>query len=621
MQPRETIIRDQLATRLGILEPGLTLLDIEHYIPSGSGARGFLDILARDRNGLFVLVELKRSDSSAREALHELLKYLGLFVAKHGLRRAQIRCFIVSTTWHELRVPFAELSRTESFQFEGYQLNIAPDGTPLAAHQIQPVSPEELALDPAYWIACFTDPDHRAQTVRAMASSLKRFPDLNCLFVEHQYEGNNPNICYPFSATLAVPRLSAEQVRSYLANMQPTGPICCEDVAAHGEVIDAEQDDEDEHDEISSLGWHLIDAAAASAPRFPRDIGCIGPFQFVARENDGWRATRWERIGSAWADTSLWSEEDLHSLLAAYDADNGIYLKFVTSPKNRLDWSNRLKQVAEFLKPDTHLRDLVGTVLSEFSTTDKRGTLTFVAFYPEDLLLAVCSSILAPDDPFTPSIEFVMVPEGERAFRHIRCVLCWNGTTVPSTTTATLKAVYGTPLAYQLASTMHEHFAYRSKLLAELGLVWRVFEHVVDPPSVRELSAVGTRVRRTEVQPNSIPTLRSLVEASWNWACELALFVSHGNPRQFDRTALPVPPNYVPTDFFKDAPDRCDLCNRGLSGLMYDAAVSPMNMWACMCRFCFVFSGARVGWGHGQEYAQTRDGRWTLITGGPENDD
>jgi RecB family endonuclease NucS len=72
----EDEIRDLLANQLEVLEPGLCLIEKEKYIPNPLGTRGFIDLLARDASGHFVLIELKRSDASAREAIHEILKYV-----------------------------------------------------------------------------------------------------------------------------------------------------------------------------------------------------------------------------------------------------------------------------------------------------------------------------------------------------------------------------------------------------------------------------------------------------------------------------------------------------------------------------------------------------------------
>jgi len=72
----EAELRDLLATQIHVLESGLVLVDKEKYIPNTLGTRSFIDLLARDTDNKWVLIEVKRSDAAAREAIHEIYKYV-----------------------------------------------------------------------------------------------------------------------------------------------------------------------------------------------------------------------------------------------------------------------------------------------------------------------------------------------------------------------------------------------------------------------------------------------------------------------------------------------------------------------------------------------------------------
>lgn len=52
---------------------------------------GFVDILASDATGMLVVIEVKRSDSTAREAIHEVLKYVELLQRERGMTSAKLR--------------------------------------------------------------------------------------------------------------------------------------------------------------------------------------------------------------------------------------------------------------------------------------------------------------------------------------------------------------------------------------------------------------------------------------------------------------------------------------------------------------------------------------------------
>ena len=68
---KESALRDLIAQKISQLKPGLTLLQKEQYIPGKHGTKSFIDLYARDEKGRHVLIELKRSNIAARQALHE----------------------------------------------------------------------------------------------------------------------------------------------------------------------------------------------------------------------------------------------------------------------------------------------------------------------------------------------------------------------------------------------------------------------------------------------------------------------------------------------------------------------------------------------------------------------
>lgn len=73
---KESALRDLIAQKISQLKPGLTLLQKEQYIPGEHGTKSFIDLYARDEKGRHVLIELKRSNTAARQALHEVSKYV-----------------------------------------------------------------------------------------------------------------------------------------------------------------------------------------------------------------------------------------------------------------------------------------------------------------------------------------------------------------------------------------------------------------------------------------------------------------------------------------------------------------------------------------------------------------
>lgn len=160
--PYENELREQLANHLDLIEPGLCLVGTEYPIANAKGTRGRIDILARDRHRSWVVIELKRSDSTARQALHEVTKYTELLRREEGLRQDRIRAVIVSTTWDELLVPVSNLARDWSHNLRGYHLVVGTNGELARADRVELLSaPSVPEVTPIQFIYFFDTEEER----------------------------------------------------------------------------------------------------------------------------------------------------------------------------------------------------------------------------------------------------------------------------------------------------------------------------------------------------------------------------------------------------------------------------------------------------------------------------
>ncbi|CAH0185601.1 Endonuclease NucS [Pseudomonas sp. Bi123] len=130
----ENVIRNFLKENLSVLESGLSLVQDEFYMRGREGSGGYIDILAKDKYGHYVFIELKRAESSAREALHEVTKYLQL----SNLAAHECRVFIVSTSWGELSSSLPLFQKEMEYPIEGYLLVVDEDGVPLSSTKFDP---------------------------------------------------------------------------------------------------------------------------------------------------------------------------------------------------------------------------------------------------------------------------------------------------------------------------------------------------------------------------------------------------------------------------------------------------------------------------------------------------
>lgn len=135
----ESEIRNIIASNLKLIEPDMVLIDKEHYIPNCRGTKGFIDILAKDKDGHLVVIEVKKSNVTSREALHEIFKYLEGIKSNKGLKDEEIRLLIISTEWKELLIPFSSLCKNSSINIQGYSIEINERGTILSVREVIPI--------------------------------------------------------------------------------------------------------------------------------------------------------------------------------------------------------------------------------------------------------------------------------------------------------------------------------------------------------------------------------------------------------------------------------------------------------------------------------------------------
>lgn len=136
----ENAIRDLLAKDLSILGVGLELVKKEQYLPPELGTRSFLDILAKDSSGHWVIIEVKKTKAASREAAHEVFKYVEAVQRHFGARNDEIRAIVAAVEWSEMLVPFSKLRSETTIAVEGVQLTLNGEEATLKANPVEPVA-------------------------------------------------------------------------------------------------------------------------------------------------------------------------------------------------------------------------------------------------------------------------------------------------------------------------------------------------------------------------------------------------------------------------------------------------------------------------------------------------
>lgn len=175
----EAYIRDLLAKDLSVLEPGLELLEIEKYIPSKLGTKSYLDLVAKDRAGHWVIIEVKKTSAASREAAHEVFKYVEAVQRHLGARNEEIRAIVASVEWKELLIPFSRLKAETTISVDGFKVELSPDGRSLSAHKI-----DTLPINQGRYLA----PWHELNMYHDRASLLRGIADYDLCCQEKNIE-------------------------------------------------------------------------------------------------------------------------------------------------------------------------------------------------------------------------------------------------------------------------------------------------------------------------------------------------------------------------------------------------------------------------------------------------
>lgn len=190
MNIKESEIRTNLAKYIDALDPMLNVVKEEHYISFADGRKAFIDILAKDKFGCYTIIEIKKSNKSARTTTQQLYKYASFFKEKYQVENSQIRCVVVSTHWNELNAPFSEFKQFSDYEVKGYQINYIHNKKPL----LKEVDPVFVVGDnkPLSSIYCFKfrSKEIRDENIVILKGILEKINSLNyVIFPLHVFDG------------------------------------------------------------------------------------------------------------------------------------------------------------------------------------------------------------------------------------------------------------------------------------------------------------------------------------------------------------------------------------------------------------------------------------------------
>lgn len=649
----EAQLRDLLVSQISALEEGLVVLNTEEYVPNAMGTRSFIDILAKDRRGRWVLIELKRSNAASREAIHEIYKYVEAVKGHLGARDDEIRTIIVSTEWKELLVPFSRFVHDTSISVLGVKISVSEPNRDITAEAVQPLElTSGRVLSPWHEISLYTSEERLAKGIASYDASCKVKGINDYIMVELKApEGFYESSVLATAASLhgirgGTGELTEEEIDDVAGKMDRLDHMIyfvpqLQTAEEYLEMIPAETEQYEETKEfldymegdelLCSLQGYALDAS----PKVDRDyfeIGYPAKFRSKLLADEGWTITKVHRRG-AFARNTVLTDETILGEIEGDAGTSGQGLKRTISLSDRAEFAQLLKDVDEALPNNPVWAGMVRAQLEEARTDFPGGVAETSIFAPSTGLMTIFFVTTQETGiSYVPSYTILIRDEEDVCRAYVGELLAGDDAAQsPEAFTDILTKYYNEDLGLLLLNMTSGGYEARDiDILEDLGLIYGSFRCDVHGEEREFFRMRNSRWRSVEqITPYGefgryIERNKRLVRIIVN---KLSPRISGGiwdgsrSDRQLEDAIDPI--TVAKGKYHPDVPEDCDICSIPLAreSFFSDGRLQGNPAWANMCADCSVYHGAGIGWGTGQLYRKERDGRWLMVGGSSDEED
>lgn len=495
----EDRIRDYLAAHLDLLESGMALLSTEYALPSKVGAGGRIDIVARDIYGHVVVIEIKRSDQAARQAVNEFCKYVALFRINQGLDEKRVRLIVVSTEWHELLLPLSEFAETARHLVEGFTITARADGTVTECSKNEMTTTgTALQISREQSMYLFTEASRRDDFIPVIAAVAEECGVSDYLILRCDYNGPSRAVIFPHGAYFCF--------SSPLRGLSPA--------EASGLKARISWDDGlEELDEnfLVAMNEHSKAICDTYEIGYPEKLTNI--------------ATQWDvsvagRAGRLARDISVLSDTELIGLATFGDGGSPIYLQKLTSSRFVSAWRQLVEDTRNVLRGSEHWHAVVPELLGEIERCTPDAKVAVHLYVPANLPLTLYYIALDHDFSYCPSFEIVVDDSATQCMRVLHGFLVWSGTTVSRRLPDIIDELFGGVDEWTMAVQFHTEFEREDELLCAHHLRLVVVEWALSRDSENgptEVTLANGVLSRTPFDQHANRPLRDFVRAHGNY--------------------------------------------------------------------------------------------------------
>lgn len=347
----ESKIRDYLSEHIYLLSDEFIVVKKEFHLKNEHGTDGSIDILAKDKYDNYVIIELKRSNQAARQALHEVTKYVRLLKDNFKIKDSEIRIIIASTEWEELIIPYSEYCSKISLYVEGYKLN-TEEGIIRSTELVRPIENTSIRkISRHQCLFLYSDEQSLEQKCNCVFGKIKNAGIED--FVAFQMS-TCKDIMYPYGLVVMFQSYNEDYYRKLIHNRYP-------DLI---EELDKYERDNGYEEYLDYLEQNIISESINDAPRDSFEISY--PEKLYSAIQEGWEINKIYRFG--FFEKDIRTDEWFINEAVGLKGENGLIFedicetKFIEKYKemnkkllNYLAFNNELVQLSEMISSDIHM--------------------------------------------------------------------------------------------------------------------------------------------------------------------------------------------------------------------------------------------------------------------------
>lgn len=615
MKLNEAVIRDHLAANLDLIEAGLSLVDKEFYLKNDHGAAGFLDIFAQTTTGQLIIIEIKRTNSAAREAIQELYKYAALLRERFLIQDIELRLVLLSAEWHELLLPYSEFAQTTPYELSAGKIIMDPQGLPIAIDRVDPIpTATGRRIGARHFLWRFPTKDGAKRALPLLAAFMHEAGLTDFVLIESW--SSDSRISGNGFLYFAQQEL---QFNEYMQLIERN--LSTDQLDEFRETLQDLQEEQDRVAEASDAVWaHKRGAPYSEIGSDHMEISNPEKAQKWFEEG----AQTWTKVHrfGRFEDTRL-SDEMIIAEIIGEAGESDFRLRFTA----RTDSPPRMNALtAKVENVFFYNADWRGAVRDLMNYAQRLGpaTIELIAFSNEDILRGIAGMAFGFPG-YLPEFR-LEITRGSGTERFIGLVE-WDGTP-PDLEKIVSERFMGDPFSYFMAAHFGENRTMNLEIMNDLGLRYSVFRSGDDGRPER-IRVQGSSIK-VESRPivGSVPTM---ISKHTDKVSEIVkLFMEHDQGfqqiiAQFLETDLPTAEREVEA-MARELPrpkevmhwcgeiTNCDLCGRSFVPLRYMIDAMLPGGGANICAKCFLEKGEGFGTGKGQLYEATSEG-WLHIAG------